>query len=86
MNPYEVFVMFKEVPAKGLLEAQILPHRAILRRSKKLRLKETTSKPGQIDLRNSPHARRYRLNSSRSRFVCARLTGISVCCLSFMRS
>ena len=28
----------------------------------------------------------YKLNSSRSRLVCARLTGISVCCLSFMRS
>ena len=28
----------------------------------------------------------YRLNNSRSRLVCARLTGISVCCLSFMRS
>ena len=31
-------------------------------------------------------ARVYRLNSSLSRLVCARLTGISVCCLSFMRS
>ena len=29
---------------------------------------------------------RYRLNNSRSRLVCARLTGISVCVLSFMRS
>ena len=29
---------------------------------------------------------RYRLNSSRSRFVCARLTGISVWRLSFMRN
>ncbi len=28
----------------------------------------------------------HRLNSSRSRLVCDRLTGISVCCLSFMRS
>ena len=28
----------------------------------------------------------YRLNSSRRRFVWARLTGISVCFLSFMRS
>lgn len=28
----------------------------------------------------------YRLNNSRSRFVCARLTGISVCFLSFIRS
>jgi len=28
----------------------------------------------------------YKLNSSRSRRVCARLTGISVCRLSFMRS
>ncbi len=29
---------------------------------------------------------RYSLNSSRSRFVCARLTGISVCRLSLMRN
>jgi hypothetical protein len=29
---------------------------------------------------------RYRLNNSRSRFVCARLTGISVLFLSFIRS
>ena len=39
------------------------------------------------ELRSRSHPRcLQRLNSSRRRFVCARLTGISVCFLSFMRS
>ena len=38
------------------------------------------------NLRRESATVHYRLNSSRRRFVCARLTGISVCFLSFMRS
>ena len=36
--------------------------------------------------RNPKLPRNQRLNNSRSRFVCARLTGISVCFLSFIRN
>ena len=39
-----------------------------------------------MDEDGARHQHNYRLKSSRSRRVCARLTGISVCFLSFMRS